>query len=354
MSHARRLRLTPRATIGRGGVYPLALLGAGSERSRRAEAAKSRGQAPPRPVASASVSITPYIYKVASGCEVKADVHRLADGGVRPAIVWIHGGALIMGHRGNLPDRQRELYVNAGFVVVSIDYRLAPEAKLDAIIEDVRDAFRWVREEGQELYGVDGSRVAAVGHSGGGYLALMSGWCVAPRPQAVVSFYGYGDIAGAWYSRPDAYYCGLPAVSKEEAYAAVGGPVISANEGAHHRDRFYLYCRQQGLWPKEVTGYDPSTLLGAGPVTQPQEFDRYCPVRNVTRDYPPTMLLHGTADTDVPYRLSVDMADALARAGVEHELITIEGGGHGFDGADTAEVAAMLERVVEFLKRHVG
>jgi acetyl esterase/lipase len=287
-----------------------------------------------------------YIYKVASGCEVKADVHRDRDEVVQPAIVWIHGGALIMGCRSSLPDRQRELYVNAGFVVVSIDYRLAPEVQLDAIIEDLRDAFRWVREEGPALFAVDPNRMAAIGSSGGGYLALMSGFRIAPRPQAVVSYCGYGDIAGAWYSKPDAYYSGLPAVTREQAYAAVGGPVICSTEGAHGRDRFYRYCRQQGLWPKEVTGYDPAT--------QPREFDRYCPVRNVTREYPPTILLHGTADTDVPYQLSVDMAQALARAGVEHELLTCEGGGHGFEGTDTAEVGAMLERVVGFLKRHAG
>jgi acetyl esterase/lipase len=291
-----------------------------------------------------TITTRTHTYKVADRCEIRADVHRAADDAVRPAIVWIHGGALIMGHRENIADRQRDLYVNAGYAVVSIDYRLAPEVKLDAIIEDVRDAFAWVREEASRL-GIDPNRMATIGHSGGGYLALMAGSCVDPRPQAVVSFYGYGDIAGAWYSRPDPFYCQAPAVSREEAYAAVGGPVISATEGSHHRDRFYLYCRQQGLWPKEVTGYDPDT--------EPRAFDRYCPIRSVTPDYPPTMLLHGTQDTDVPYQLSVDMAGELARAVVPHEFITIRGGGHGFDGAETPEIAAVFGRVLAFLKRHV-
>lgn len=285
-----------------------------------------------------------HTYKVADGCEIRADVHRAADDVARPAIVWIHGGALIMGHRGNLWDGERDLYVNAGYAVVSIDYRLAPEVKLDAIIEDVRDAFAWVREKADRL-GIDPSRIATIGHSGGGYLAQMAGFCVNPRPQAVVSFYGYGDIAGAWYSRPDPFYCQSPAVSREEAYAAVGGPVISAAEGPHHRDRFYLYCRQQGLWPREVTGYDPDT--------EPREFDRFCPIRNVTPDYPPTMLLHGTEDTDVPYQLSVDMAGELARVGVAHEFITISGGGHGFAGAEASQVAAAFDRVPAFLKQHL-
>ena len=292
-----------------------------------------------------NITTRTYTYKVVADCEIKADVHRAADDVIRSALVWIHGGALIMGHRQNLSDRQRDLYVTAGYVVVSIDYRLAPETKLPAVIEDLKDAFRWVRREGPGRFRIDPGRVAAIGHSGGGYLALMAGMCVEPRPRAVVSFYGYGDIAGEWYSRPDPFYRRLPLVSREEAYAAVGGAVISAAEGSHHRDRFYLYCRQQGLWPKEVTGHDPDT--------EPEWFGPFCPDRNVTPDYPPTMLLHGTADTDVPYHLSAAMADALARAGVAHEFVTIPDGAHGFDGADTPEVAAILDRVLVFLDLHM-
>ena len=301
-----------------------------------------------------------YTYKVVADCEIKADVHRAADDVIRPALVWIHGGALIMGHRGNVSDRaardsgarrsrakdrQRDLYVTAGYVVVSIDYRLAPETKLPGIIEDLKDAFRWVRREGPGRFRIDPGRIAAIGHSGGGYLALMAGMCVEPRPRAAVSFYGYGDIAGEWYRRPDPFYRRLPLVSREEAYEAVGGAVISVAEGPHHRDRFYLYCRQQGLWPKEVTGHDPDT--------EPEAFGPFCPVRNVAPDHPPTMLLHGTADTDVPHHLSAAMADALARAGVPYEFITVPNGAHGFDGADTPEVAAIFDRVLAFLDLHM-
>jgi len=56
--------------------------------------------------------------------------------------------------------------------------------------------------------------------------------------------------------------------------------------------------RQNGLWPKEVAGFDPDK--------EPRAFDRFCPIRNVTKDYPPTLLLHGDNDTDVPHQQSVD------------------------------------------------
>lgn len=287
-----------------------------------------------------------HVFKVAGDCKIRADVFRAPSSGVQPVIVWIHGGALISGHRGNINTNQLERYLAKGCTVVSIDYRLAPEEKLKAIIEDVQDAFRWVRQKGPDLFGVNPDRLAVIGHSAGGYLTQMTGFCVTPRPKALVSFYGYGDIAGAWYSRPDPHYSQQPAVPKEEAYAAVGGPVKSEAPGPDNRFRFYLYCRQQGLWPKEVSGYDPDQNSKA--------YDPFCPVRNVSKDYPPTLLLHGDKDTDVPYEQSVMMAKRLSELGVEHELITIPGGGHGFDRRlSDPVVSKAFERVLTFLQQHL-
>ena len=136
-------------------------------------------------------------------------------------------------------------------------------------------------------------------------------------------------------------------MSREEAYQAVGNSVLS-EAGSGNRFRFYLYCRQQGLWPKEVSGHDPDT--------EPRAFDAFCPVRNVTAEYPPTLLLHGDQDTDVPYAQSVQMAEALKRHGVDHRLITVVNGEHGFDrgerGLSDPITAELFDRVVEFLKRH--
>ena len=69
-----------------------------------------------------------------------------------------------------------------GFVLVSIDYRLAPEVKLPAVIEDVQDAFRWLREQGPKQLRIDPDKLVVSGGSAGGYLTLMTGCCVKPRP----------------------------------------------------------------------------------------------------------------------------------------------------------------------------
>lgn len=285
-----------------------------------------------------------YTYKTVAQCEIKADVYGASET-TRPVVLWIHGGALIMGHRGQVDRSLVDKLLDAGYVVVSIDYRLAPETKLPAILEDLHDAYRWVREKGPELFHIDRKRMAVMGGSAGGYLTLAAGFRLDPRPRALVSFWGYGDIAGPWYSRPDPFYSKMPPVSKEEAEKAVGRSVLAESSGKNNRGRFYLYCRQQGLWPREVTGHDPDK--------EPRAFDEFCPIRNVTATYPPTLLIHGTKDTDVPYELSATMAKELSRKGVKHELITVEGAGHGLGGVKPSVVAEIQDRVLVFLDKHM-
>ena len=156
-----------------------------------------------------------YTYKTVDEHEIPVDVYRYPGDDVRPALIWIHGGALIFGTRNWLPSAQLEKYLQAGYTVISIDYRLAPETKLAAIVEDITDAYAWVRANGPDLFKIDPDRIAVVGHSAGGYLTLMAGLRLRPRPKALVSFYGYGDITGPWYSRPDPFYSQMPAVSKD-------------------------------------------------------------------------------------------------------------------------------------------
>ena len=135
-------------------------------------------------------------------------------------------------------------------------------------------------------------------------------------------------------------------MTKDEALSVVGSAPVSEPSTPNRRGRFYLYSRQQGLWPKLVAGWDPET--------EARKFAPYCPVRNVTREYPPTMLLHGDADTDVPFAQSEDMAREFERRGVEHEFIRIPGGPHGFDAKmEDPTVAEAFERALAFLKTHL-
>ncbi len=299
-----------------------------------------------------------FVYKRSAKDEIKADVYRPRETGLRPVIFWIHGGALIFGSRSMLPADELEVFLAAGFIVVAIDYRLAPETKLPEILNDVDDALHWVRTKGPHLFNADPARVALVGQSGGAYLALMEGVRATPRVQAIVSFYGYGNISGEWYDRPDAEFLKQPRVTKEEADRVVGGPILSEST-PDRRSTFYVYCRQTGLWPLEVTSIDPHL--------KPHDFAPYNPEGLVTAKYPPTFLLHGDRDTEVPFLMSQRMADSLKRQGVETHFYRMKGFNHLFDvypdalppeghaiGLKNPQVRLAFDEVMIFLKRRIG
>jgi acetyl esterase/lipase len=294
---------------------------------------------------------TTHTYKTVGRTKIQADVYRADDAKVRPVVVWIHGGALIVGSRTSVPQQLLDLCRREGFALVSIDYRLAPEVKLPAIIEDVQDAFRWLRKQGSELAHLDPDRVVVTGGSAGGYLTMMTGICVTPRPRALVAYWGYGDVDGDWYTKPSEYYRKhIPLIDKEEAYKGVNHEVLTGTDGSaadgKARSRFYHYLRQNGLWTKEVTGFDPQS--------ERRKLDPYCPVRNLTPEYPPILMVHGTVDDDVPYEQSAAMDRELTRLKVPHELITIRGAGHGLAGGDKKLVDDAHERALAFIRKHLA
>ena len=78
------------------------------------------------------------VYKSVPGCEIRADVYRAPGSVPTPALIWIHGGCLMYGSRMNIRPAHLDAYLAAGWTVVSIDYRLAPETLLPAIVEDLQ------------------------------------------------------------------------------------------------------------------------------------------------------------------------------------------------------------------------
>jgi len=284
-----------------------------------------------------------FVYKTVGSTKIEADVYRRNGEEARPAVVWIHGGALILGNRKSVPRDISTLCQDRNYVLISIDYRLAPEVKLPAIIDDLKDAFRWINVEGPQDFHLDPKKILVCGSSAGGYLTMMSGFCIEPRPKALVAYWGYGDVDGAWYNEPA--HLNIALVKKDDAYRAVGGEVTTGN-GSQQRGAYYVYLRQNGLWTKEVTGMDPKTDRA--------RLNPYCPVRNITAAYPPILMIHGTADRDVPYSKSVEMAEALRKQGVPHELVTVPGAGHDLDGGDEKVVAAAHAKALEFIRQQLG
>jgi acetyl esterase/lipase len=286
-------------------------------------------------------------YKRVGDLAIQANIRRDPRWGLRPAVVFIHGGALIMGNRDEAPEWLAAACRSERWVLVSIDYRLAPESKLPTVIEDLEDAFGWVSTDGS-AHGVAAGGVAAIGGSAGGYLALTAGFRVRPRLAAVVSMWGYGDLTGDWYTSPSPHPCHhVVTVTADEAYRQMAGPPI-ADDRRREGDGwvFYQFCRQQGIWPAAVSGWDPAR--------DAKRFRDFEPVANVTPEYPPTLLVHGERDTDVPHDRSELMAEELDRHRVEHRLLSVPGAEHGLDGADQVTIDDVHDQVIAFLRRHLA
>src|SRR5699024_5828630 len=140
---------------------------------------------------------TTYTYKQMNELEIKADLYPV-DKENAPLILYIHGGGLIWGSRRDINKAQVALFNDNGYHVLSVSYRLAPETKLPEIADDIRDALAWTKNGLTKQLHFNSDKVIVMGNSAGGYLSLLTG-TFEIKPQAIVSFYGYGSVLGDWY-----------------------------------------------------------------------------------------------------------------------------------------------------------
>jgi acetyl esterase/lipase len=247
------------------------------------------------------------VYRTVGGRRARLDVYvpeGAAPPGGRPAVVAIHGGGWRGGSKGDY-GAKAALLAQHGCVVVAVDYLLSRPGSPSwpGGLEDVREAVRWVRRHAPR-YGVDPSRIAAMGSSAGGHLAALLG-AVGDGPgdparvQAVVDFYGPADLLGLWTGETPA-------------------------------------ARSVAL------------LLGGPPEGREDRYEAASPALRVGPDDPPMLLIHGRDDRHVPLEQTEALASALRTAGVRHRLIVVEGARHGFgfqvEGRDLLpEILAFLD-----------
>jgi acetyl esterase/lipase len=239
--------------------------------------------------------------------ELLCDVYRPPSGQTkRTAVVHIHGGAF----RGGSKEGARTAGPLAalGYVGVATQYRLSQEAKWPAQIQDVKACIRWTRANADEL-GIDPDKIAVAGYSAGAHLAL-----VAAGSQNQAAFEGEGGNAGAGTSLGACIAFYAPSIVRRPA------------DGSEH------------------------VLLGSNAGVE--AYRSINPIGYVAPGYPPTILLHGTADQSVPVEFSMRLYQAMMDARVPVELHIVEGVTHIFDAhREFAELSA--EWIDLFLDRHV-
>jgi acetyl esterase/lipase len=141
---------------------------------------------------------------------LRLDVHRARDGsGPRPLLLYVHGGAWMIGHRERQGLPLMKYLAARGWICISVDYRLSPRATFPEHLVDVKRAIVWVRDHAAELGG-DPAFLSIAGNSAGGHLAALAA-LTANRPEyqpgfedrdttvdACVGFYGIYDFTDRW------------------------------------------------------------------------------------------------------------------------------------------------------------
>ncbi len=215
------------------------------------------------------------------------DLHAPAEAAstARPAILLIHGGGWFFGNRSEM-TAAAERFASAGYVVANIDYRLVPEGRFPAAVQDVFCALAYLRAHADELM-IDPSRIAAIGYSAGAHLAAMTG-VAAEDPELQ-------DEACPW--------------GRTERVAAV-----VSGAGA-----------MQLAVLRDVTARE---FLGVSYDEDPGRWSQASPISHVGESEPPFLFVHAEHDLVVDLNQSEAMQGALEAAGNQAWLLRLEGGGH--------------------------
>jgi len=279
----------------------------------------------------AATNPTTYTYKTVGDLKIELDIYipdTAAPATGYPIFFTIHGGGDFAGDKGlGSTFQERDEALKRGWSVVSIDYRLAPGVFLADITEDIQDAYQYVRTELIKTYSLDLDHVTVFGQSAGGGLAVLSGYKLTPRPQAIIAYYSFCTN----WTDPYSYKPETPVPSIFAAAAnSLSVPVYSQYTVTGNDPRGVLWLRvlQAGKMGWLVTTHDPvfppSQILA--------QLKTFSATENVDANYPPTFLGHGLADSLVPYSQSVQMADKLKEFNIPYVLDLVENADHGYDG----------------------
>ena len=267
-------------------------------------------------------------YLRASGVDLKLDVYRPNDAtGPTPTLMFMHGGGWTGGTKESsvfafLP------FLEMGWAVVNVEYRLADVALAPAAVEDCRCALRWIYQNAKQ-YKLDLNNIVVTGQSAGGHLALTTG--LIPE-SAGLDRQCPGDRRRPWTTGD--------LTTQELKVAAVLD--------------FYGITDVEDLMNRKPgsSGNFTEAWLGSAP-DRAAIAKRVSPTTYVRRGIPPVMIIHGSADPIVPYDQATRLQKALDAAGVPNELITVEGGGHG--GWKTADMERIYKSIRAFFaKHHIG
>lgn len=270
----------------------------------------------------AIISRTDIEYGNVSGFSLRMDAH-VPDGlGPFPAAIIVHGGAWVAGDKNHTVKPLFRPLSEAGYAWFSISYRLAnsmgsgstiqngiaPALMLESAIDDVRRAIAYVKEHASE-YRVDVNRIALIGESAGAQLASVA--ALKPRQngavRAVVALYSPSDL-------------------------------VTLARTSRQIPNWARHAFQGTQWEAMLL----ASLRDLSPVTW------------VHKDAPPFLLVHGTADSLIPFEQSSTMCEKLRAVGGSCEVYAVQGGGHGIHWWEFLKLTAYKEHMIRWLAQKLA
>ena len=231
-------------------------------------------------------------YKKIDDSSLKLDIYKLKKlDRPTPVLIFIHGGGWRTGNRSDYLPYLID-FAKQGYVTATVSYRLVKKAKFPAAVKDVKCAVKWIRVHAKDYF-IDPKKIAVIGGSAGGHLAMMVGYSsdetdfdgncmcdsVSSRVQAVVNLYGSADLT--------------------TEYA--------------------------------ISRYETTDFIGQSYDEIPEIYQQASPISYITGDDPPTLIFHGTIDELVPVRQSDLLQKRLDEMGVPNEYHRLKGWPHTMD-----------------------
>jgi acetyl esterase/lipase len=257
-------------------------------------------------------------YLTATGYESKLDVYKRRDAtALQPTLVFYHGGGWIAGTK-EASFMSLMPWLEMGWNVVNVEYRMARVAPAPAAVEDALCALRFAVAQAK-TYGIDTNRIVVSGESAGGHLALAAG--MIPESAGFTRSCAGGGFAGSENTVPK-----VAAIINWYGITDLGDILAGANARSYAVQWLGALAHRDEM----ARSISPLTYVRAG--------------------LPPILSIQGDADPIVPYSQNVRLRDALTKAGATNELVTVPGGGHGNFKAE--ERTKIYLKIREFLAKN--
>jgi len=261
---------------------------------------------------------TPEIFSLltTNSIEINISLYRAKNNKKNITIIYYHGGGLLYGVRDDLPEIYIDKFLSSGYNLLSLDYPLAPESKLDLILKTSYESIIYYLEHHMTIFGLTNDTYILFGRSAGAYLCFMMCSMLIDNnaliPMAIISLYGYARLDEVQFNTPSKYYnrlAQIPDVSIEKIISdrpITYGPISL-------RFSLYIKSRQEGTWIKNLCGLE-----------DPEKFSLD---DKKLKNFPTTILAAATLDPDVPYKISKILSKLIPNS----HLITIYEDLHDFD-----------------------